>query len=66
MIVCVGSFYLSYFIMIVLSNILFFISVKHSEGDLKSLVIVKIAFEFIVFMSIPLMMIITQGVCVAK
>jgi len=61
-----ASFYLSFFIMVVLSNILFFIAVKNSEGDLKSLVAVKIAFEFAVFMSLPLMMIITQGVCVVK
>lgn len=61
--VCMASFYLTYFLMVASSNLLFLIAVKKSDGDMKALVIAKIGFELLIFFTLPLLMIITKGIC---
>ena len=61
--VCIGSFYLAFFLQALLSNILFFLSMKYSEGDFKPVIKLKVIFDIIILLTLPLLMVMTQGLC---
>lgn len=61
--VCQSSFYLTYFIAIVFSNALFFLALKYTNGEVGSLLFTKVIFELIVLFSLPLLMLMTRGMC---
>lgn len=61
--VCQSSFYMTFFIHIVFSSALFFLSLKYSRGEIGSMLFVKIIFDIIVLLSLPLLMLMTRGMC---
>lgn len=61
--VCFETMYIVYFIWVVLSNMLFLVALGYAEEDRKMLVAVKFAFDMILFFTLPLLMMIVQGVC---
>lgn len=61
--VCVGSFYLSFLIVMVMKDALIFVSLKYSEGKLDDLFKLLILFDFVILFTLPLLMSLGGGVC---
>lgn len=61
---CLGSFYLSFFIAYLLHNILFLVGLRYSEGSIKALLTVTVLFDLSILFTLPLLLIMTEGVCV--
>jgi len=58
-----ASFYLSYFIHVLLSNVLFFLAIKFADSNMKTLVMVKVFFDMAILLTLPLLMFMTSGIC---
>lgn len=60
---CVGSFYLSFLLAMLLKDGLIFVSLKYSDGKLEDMFKLMVMFDFIVFFTLPLLMMLGGGVC---
>lgn len=61
--ICLESFYLVYLLHVLLANILFFFGIRFAEGNIKTIVIVKMIFDMAILMTLPLMMFMVGGIC---
>lgn len=62
--VCLQSVFVSYFIWVFLSNVLFFITIKYSENSMKMIVMIRTIFDAVMFFTLPLLLLMTSGVCI--
>jgi hypothetical protein len=60
---CIGSFYFSFFIYVILHNFLFFVALKYSRGEVKALMVLMVMVDFIMLLTFPLLFMMTKGVC---
>ncbi len=63
MIVCVGSFYLVFFLMMLVKDILLFYAIKESSGNYEYLVFLMVIFDMIVLLTLPLAIKASEAVC---
>jgi len=61
--VCLSSIYISMIIWVLLSNLLFFVALKRSEGEIKHLIFLKLIFDAIMFITFILLLLMFKGVC---
>jgi len=61
--VCIASFYLSFFIIVLLKSCLLFVALKYSDGNFKELLKLMIIIDMILFFTIPLLMMLSKNVC---
>lgn len=61
--VCFESVFIAYFVWMSLTNLLFFVALTYAEGDMKTMVVVRVLFDFIMFLTLPLLLLMTSGVC---
>jgi len=61
--VCIGSFYLTFFIIFLLKDSLLFLALKHSDGKLEDMFKLMLLFDLIVFFALPLIGVIGAGIC---
>lgn len=62
--VCIESFYLMFFLFMLMKNLLLFVAIRYSTGDIKNMVILMLLFDIIVLFSLPLGMLLVRGVCI--
>ena len=60
---CLGSVYLSIFIWALFSKLLFFVSVYESKGNMEFMLKTMIVFDVIMLLTLPLLLMMTKGVC---
>lgn len=61
--VCIGSFYLVFFIYVLMKNSLMFVALKYSDGKLEDMFKLMILFDLVIFFTLPLLMLMGRGVC---
>ena len=62
--VCIGSFYLSILIIMIMKDLLIFVGLKYTDGNVDDIIKIMIIIDFIVLFTIPLLMQLTgTGVC---
>jgi len=61
--VCIGSFYLSFLIVLAMMSILLFYSIRLSQNNYEHIIILTIIFDVIILMTLPLLMLMTYGIC---
>lgn len=61
--VCMSSFYWTYFVASLIKNTLFFVGLRFSNGNIKEVIGLFVLFEIIILMTLPILMLITQGAC---
>jgi len=62
--ICIESFYLMFFIMMLMKDLLIFVAIKYSTGDIKQMTMLMVMFDMIILFTLPLMMLITKGACI--
>ncbi len=61
--ICINSFYMVFFIVILLKDSLMFVALKYSDGNLEDMFKLMVLFDLIVFFTMPLLIMIGRGVC---
>lgn len=61
--ICMQSVYLSIFIWVLLSKILFFVALNNSKGEIETMIQIAAIFDIVMLLSLPLMLFMTKGVC---
>lgn len=61
--VCLPSVYVSIFIWIVLSKMLFFIALDNSKGEIETMLQLAAIFDIVMLLSLPLLLMMTKGMC---
>lgn len=59
---CISNFYIALLLYVGMSNIIYYIAMKHVK-DIKKVFIIKVFFEIILLLSMPLSLILGQGMC---
>lgn len=60
---CVASVYLSIFIWVLLSKILFFIALNNSKGEIETMLQLAILFDVVMLFTLPLLLMMTKNMC---
>ena len=61
--VCLPSVYVSIFIWIILSKLLFFLALHNSRGEMETLLQIAALFDIAMFLTLPLLLMMTRGMC---
>lgn len=61
--VCIGSFYLVFFMLVLIKNILTFYAINKGGNRYEHLILMMIIFDVVVLLTLPLAMMMTNGVC---
>jgi len=61
--VCFGSFYLSFFIYVLLRNLLFYLALKYTTGKIEGVLFITTMVDIVFIMFFPIMFLMFGGVC---
>jgi ABC-type transport system involved in cytochrome c biogenesis permease subunit len=61
--VCLSSVYLSFFIWILISTLLFFIALRYSKGEIKRILVLTLIVNLIMFFTLVLLLAMSSGMC---
>lgn len=50
--------------MMLMKDLLIFVAIKYSTGDIKQMTMLMVMFDMIILFTLPLMMLITKGACI--
>jgi hypothetical protein len=60
---CMGSLYLVFFIYLVMRNLLFYLALRLSKGEVKGILFITSAVDAIMLFMFPILLLMTGGVC---
>jgi len=60
---CMGSLFFSFFIYLVLRNILFYTALKYSKGNIEAVLFLTFIVDLICLFMWPIFLLTTKGVC---
>jgi len=61
--VCIGSMYLSFFIYLLMKNLLFYLALRYSNGEVKGILFITTIVDGIMLFMFPLLLLMTGGIC---
>ena len=60
---CLNSVYLSIFLWVLISKILFFVALSNSKGEIETMLTIAVLFDIVALFTLPLMLKMFAGVC---
>jgi len=63
MLFCLGDFYLTFFIWVIIRESLFFLGFRYSTNNYERLLLLLLIIDVVMLLSLPLLLGMTGGVC---